>query len=78
MMNHLEYDTETLRDEYVRDLEAEATIAVPANYFAGNDPRKGPVNRWRPYGYLLFSNWMYRLYEDSPHDLDELQRRGRV
>jgi homoserine O-succinyltransferase/O-acetyltransferase len=75
MMNHLEYDTETLRDEYVRDLKAEATIGVPANYFSGDDPARPPVNRWRPYGYLLFSNWMYRLYEDTPHDLNELQRR---
>jgi homoserine O-succinyltransferase len=75
MMNHLEYDTETLRDEYVRDLKAEAAIALPANYFAGGDPQRAPVNRWRPYGYLLFSNWMYRLYEDAPHDLGELARR---
>jgi homoserine O-succinyltransferase len=75
MMNHLEYDTETLRDEYVRDVAAAETIALPANYFESDDPQRPPVNRWRPYGYLLFSNWMYRLYEDSPHDLAELPSR---
>lgn len=68
MLNHLEYDTDTLRDEYVRDLSAEKAISVPKNYFEADDFTRKVINRWRPYGYLLFSNWMYRLYEDVPYD----------
>ncbi|MBM3601253.1 MAG: homoserine O-succinyltransferase [Alphaproteobacteria bacterium] len=75
IMNHLEYDTDTLKDEYVRDLTAESHIAVPKDYFPGNDPSKRPVNMWRPYGYLLFSNWIYHLYEDTPYDLRDLDKR---
>jgi homoserine O-succinyltransferase/O-acetyltransferase len=68
MLNHLEYDTETLRDEYVRDLTTEKAALFPKNYFEDNDLTRKLVNRWRPHGYLLFSNWMYRLYEDVPYD----------
>ncbi len=31
MFNHLEYDTDTLRDEYLRDLEAGKPIGLPKN-----------------------------------------------
>ncbi|HXZ00770.1 MAG TPA: homoserine O-succinyltransferase [Stellaceae bacterium] len=78
MLNHLEYDTETLHDEYVRDLRAEKTISPPKNYFENDDVTRQAVNRWRPYGYLLFSNWMYQLYEDVPYDLRDLPRANGV
>lgn len=69
MLNHLEYDTETLRDEYVRDLTKEKAKLFPKNYFEDDDLTRKPVNHWRPHGYLLFSNWIYRLYEDVPYDV---------
>ena len=33
MFNHIEYDTNSLRDEYCRDLAAGKPIALPHNYF---------------------------------------------
>lgn len=74
MLNHLEYDTETLHDEYLRDLGKEQATGIPTNYFEGDDPSRSPLNRWRPYGYLLFSNWIYQLYRDTPYDLSDLAR----
>ncbi len=72
IFNHFEYEADTLRLEYERDIVAEDSIGVPANYFPGDDPAAEPVNTWRPYGYLIFSNWIGGLYHDTPFDLDEI------
>ncbi|MBK1697416.1 homoserine O-succinyltransferase [Rhodovibrio salinarum] len=72
MLNHLEYDTETLGMEYHRDRNAGRATGVPKNYFPNDDPNQPPINSWRPFAYLFFSNWMYKLYEDTPFDLQEL------
>lgn len=58
MFNHLEYDATTLRDEYFRDLSAGRPIALPTRYFPDDDPTRPPVERWRPYAQLLFTNWV--------------------
>jgi homoserine O-succinyltransferase len=61
MFNHLEYDAGTLRDEYLRDLEAGAPVPVPRHYFPGDDPARPPIDGWRPYGHLLFRNWIAEI-----------------
>ena len=58
MFNHLEYDTETLRDEFLRDRLAGKQPAIPANYFPDDDPTRPTVNVWRPWAHLLFGNWL--------------------
>lgn len=58
MFNHLEYDTGTLADEFLRDRRAGKSIGIPPNYFPGDDPGRPPVNSWRFYGRLLFANWL--------------------
>jgi homoserine O-succinyltransferase len=63
MFNHLEYDAETLREEFLRDRLAGKPADVPSNYFPNDDAARSPANVWRPLAYLLFSNW-----------LDEIQR----
>jgi homoserine O-succinyltransferase/O-acetyltransferase len=69
MFNHLEYDTDSLRDEYVRDLDKGEPIAVPHGYFPGDDPRRTPVNRWRGHAHLLFANWINQIYQTTPFEL---------
>ena len=44
---HMEYDRDTLRLEYERDVKRGLPIAVPENYFEDDDPAKGVVFRWR-------------------------------
>lgn len=39
---HLEYDRNTLRDEYIRDLEKGDKIAMPKNYFKNDNPDERP------------------------------------
>ncbi len=72
MFNHLEYDTETLANEYRRDIKAGRDIAVPENYFPDDDPERTPVNSWRGHGHLLFSNWINTMYQTAPFDIAEI------
>lgn len=77
IFNHLEYDTETLANEYHRDVAAGSEIQLPANYFPDNDPSKPPANRWRAHGGLLIRNWINDLYQTTSFnlaDIPELRR----
>ena len=72
MFNHLEYDAETLRDEYLRDRSAGKAVDLPQSYFPGDDPRRMPVNVWQPFAHLLFANWLGEIYRRAwPRLADE-------
>lgn len=76
MFNHIEYDSTSLKEEYDRDIAAQVPIAVPHNYYPGNDPSQKPLNRWRSHAHLLFGNWINQVYQTTPFDLDEIGRNG--
>jgi homoserine O-succinyltransferase len=68
---HSEYDAETLREEYVRDLAKGLDIQIPYNYFPSDDPSQQPSMRWKSHAGLLFSNWLnYYVYQETPYDID--------
>lgn len=70
---HTEYDFDTLRGEYLRDLEKGIPIEPPYNYFPGNDPTQVPKNTWRSHAHLLFNNWLnYFVYQNTPYNLEEI------
>lgn len=73
MFNHLEYDADTLKQEYDRDIAAGTPISVPANYFPDDNPAATPLNRWRGHGHLLFSNWINQIYQTAPFDLHAIR-----
>ena len=67
---HSEYDPETLKNEYVRDVGLGKPISVPKNYFPNDDPTKEPIVSWRAHANLLFSNWLnYFVYQTTPYDV---------
>ena len=67
---HPDSDADTLRKEYLRDIEKDQEIDVPRNYFPGNNPDVDPLVRWKAHGNLLFSNWLnYYVYQVTPYDL---------
>lgn len=71
---HIEYDRNTLRDEYFRDLKKGIDIDIPYNYFPDDDPQKTPVFSWRCTANLMFSNWLnYCVYQETPYDLNLLE-----
>ena len=69
---HLEYDTLTLDTEYRRDAAKGLPIAVPKNYYPGDDPSNPPAALWRAHAHLFFSNWLNYVYQETPYDLGEL------
>ena len=74
VMGHSEYDADTLKNEYFRDLERGLNPKIPANYFPVDDPTKTPVVRWRSHAYLLYSNWLnYFVYQITPYNFDDIK-----
>ena len=68
---HSEYDAETLKEEYERDLAKGMNIQIPYHYFPDDDPSKIPSMRWKSHAGLLFSNWLnYYVYQETPYDID--------
>ena len=74
-LGHLEYDRDTLKLEYLRDVERGLPIKPPRHYFPDDDPLRTPVVRWRSAGQLIYTNWLnYYVYQTTPYDLTELDK----
>ena len=75
LMGHAEYDRDTLKREYLRDVEAGVPIHIPEHYFPDNDPTRDPVVTWRSCAHLLYSNWLnYCVYQTAPYDIREIRK----
>ena len=73
---HSEYDPETLKGEYLRDLSQGKPIKIPKNYFPGDNPKKAPIVSWRAHANLLFSNWLnYFVYQTTPYDITNVSKK---
>ena len=71
---HSEYSPYTLDTEYRRDLDKGLPIEMPLNYYRNNDPKKGPLVRWRGHANLLFSNWLnYFFKQKTAYDIREIK-----
>ena len=77
VQGHAEYDKETLKMEYERDLKKGLDIKVPFNYFVDDDPQKGIMVRWRGHANLFFANWLNYVYQETFYDLARLDELGR-
>ncbi len=77
-MGHLEYDRETLQQEFERDQHKGIEPKLPKNYFPNNNTSKVPQLRWHMAASLLFSNWLnYAVYQNTPYDLTDLLEVGK-
>ncbi|MGR3461110.1 MAG: homoserine O-acetyltransferase MetA [Roseovarius sp.] len=72
IFNHFEYDSDTLKQEYDRDVESGTPINVPCNYYPEDDPARAPSNRWRGHAHLLYGNWISEIYETTPYDITRI------
>lgn len=72
IFNHFEYDSDTLKQEYDRDVAAGTPINVPQNYYPDDDPSKLPLNRWRSHAHLLYGNWINEIYQTTPYELEKI------
>lgn len=73
VQGHMEYDRDTLRLEYERDVKRGLDIEVPKNYFKDDTPAKGVVMKWRGHSNLFFANWLNYIYQETPFDLTKLK-----
>ncbi|WP_352415856.1 homoserine O-acetyltransferase MetA [Oscillibacter ruminantium] len=74
LMGHAEYDRDTLKREYERDVSTGTAIQLPKHYFPGDDPSQTPKVTWRSCANLLYSNWLnYNVYQTSPYDIRDIQ-----
>ncbi|MEP0962241.1 MAG: homoserine O-succinyltransferase [Roseobacter sp.] len=74
IFNHFEYDSETLKQEYDRDVDAGTPINIPMNYYPDDDPTQTPLNRWRSHAHLLYGNWLTEIYQETPYDINAIGR----
>lgn len=72
IFNHFEYDTDTLKQEYDRDVAAGTPINVPTNYYPDDNPAMQPLNRWRSHAHLLYGNWINEIYQSTPYDITQI------
>ena len=72
LINHLEYDSDTLKQEYDRDIANGTPIHIPANYYPDDNPLNPPMNRWRSHAHLLYGNWINEIYQSTPYDINQI------
>ena len=71
---HSEYSALTLDIEYRRDRAKGLDIALPRNYYPGDNPDNPPVVTWRGHANLLFTNWLnYFVYQQTPYNLNDIR-----
>lgn len=70
VLGHMEYDRETLKNEYERDLAKGLAIAKPRNYFADRSCSEIKMN-WSSTANLFYNNWLNCVYQITPFDLSK-------
>ena len=71
---HLEYDRDTLANEYFRDRDAGLDPHIPENYFKDDDVNQTPCLCWSSSAALFFSNWVnYAVYQETPFDWRKIE-----
>ena len=70
---HLEYDRETLKNEYLRDLNKGLKTEMPMHYFKNDDINSVPLVNWRESANIVFGNWLnYCVYQNTPYNIDDI------
>ncbi len=76
ILGHLEYDKDTLRLEYERDLNKGLPIEKPINYFTED----GDIDvRWRSTANILYYNWLnYYVYQITPFKFKDPKVKAKI
>lgn len=77
VFGHPEYDRETLKAEYDRDVARGMAMALPAHYYPDDDPAREPSATWFSHAQLLYTNWLnYYVYQTTPYDISRAGERA--
>lgn len=75
LMGHMEYDRDTLKNEYLRDLSKGLDIEEPLHYFRDAEKTKIAPN-WYSTANIIYSNWLnYYVYQMTPYDIEGISRK---
>lgn len=69
VLGHMEYDRDTLKKEYERDLSKGLDIRRPFCYFTDKSDSKINMN-WSSTSNLFYNNWLNFVYQTTPYRLD--------
>jgi len=58
---HSEYDADTLKREYDRDVGRGLPIRVPVNYYPDDDPARPPEATWRAHSRQIYGSWIENI-----------------
>lgn len=73
VLGHGEYDSDTLKKEYERDMAKGLNPDVPAHYFRNDDPDEEVLVTWKAHAHLFYTNWVnYYVYQTTPYYLDRI------
>ncbi len=70
VLGHMEYDRDTLKKEYERDLSKGLPIEKPFCYFGNPEMTKINMN-WSSTSNLFYNNWLNFIYQTTPYKLDK-------
>ncbi|SPZ49993.1 Homoserine O-succinyltransferase [Sarcina ventriculi] len=65
ILGHLEYDKDTLKKEYLRDLNKGLKINIPKYYFKNNSIESDIDFSWREDAIKIYSNWIKIISKDN-------------
>jgi homoserine O-succinyltransferase len=71
ILNHPEYDADTLGQEYARDAQKNPDQPLPLHYFPNDDPSQKPLNLWRHAGFI-YTNWIRTIYAATPYEIERI------
>lgn len=72
LFGHSEYEADTLKNEYLRDVNKGLDIKPPHNYFVDGNIDNVAVT-WRSTANLLFANWLnYYVYQVTPFNIRDI------
>lgn len=66
VLGHMEYDRDTLKKEYERDLNKGLPIDKPFCYFADKEKTRVNMN-WSSTANLFYNNWLNFVYQTTPY-----------
>ena len=69
VLGHMEYDRDTLKKEYERDLARGLPIEKPFCYFADKECTKINMN-WSSTANLFYNNWLNFVYQTTPYQFE--------
>jgi homoserine O-succinyltransferase/O-acetyltransferase len=77
ILNHPEYETDTLSVEYHRDRANDPDYPLPRHYFPGDDRSRAAPNLWRHRAHI-YTNWVKTVYESTPYSIEAIPNPSKI